>query len=1064
MQDYSLLTLYKASAGSGKTFQLAVRYISLLAENPVLYRNILAVTFTNKATQEMMQRILSQLYGISHGLRSSDSYLSEIIKFQKLKGKEMTPDAIRKNTGIALKLLLQDFSHFRIETIDSFFQSILRNMARELQLGGGLNIELDTKKVIAESIESFMGKLKRDTKDMDNVERFINGNMSNDVDWRINSRLESFASQLFQETFLENGNDLKKLLENPESIHEFRKKIDAFRDEKITPLETRISEIGATLLSMVPPGDPGKSPMGRGIETYFRSLQNLEPKEPGSTVLKAMSDPSQFFAKKYQTEYQSIGDQMQMLLQEAEQKKVDYVRLKNSYDLTTCYLYELSLILSIRREIDSLNNEKGRFLLADTTNLLTRMQDGDTSFIYERTGSFTDHMMIDEFQDTSRLQWHNLKIMMNECLARRKECLVVGDVKQSIYRWRNGDSNILNTEIDREFASFRPKECPLSVNRRSQKEIVDFNTFFFKKASETIETDYYSQFGEIYPELELAYGETGARQESVESKPGGYVKVAVNSSDQAMEETVAAEVIRLTEAGVSQSDITILFRTKNNMHKIIEYFNQNLPQFRLISAEAFRYGSSCAVRMIVNSLKCITYPDDNVALFQLAYDYYRHVMKKEASMGDIVELQPKDILPPELVSHTDTLKQLPLYELVERLYNILQIEQTEGQDAFIFSFLDELTSYLRTESADAAQFIAYWDETLCNRAIPSGSSEGIQLMTIHQSKGLEFHTVILPYCDANWPFATPAKGKTNNIWCKPDEEPFSEMPLIPVVYSKAMNDSTYHKAYQTEYGQTIMDNLNIFYVAFTRAAENLIILGRCAKDSGTLSAASLIKAIVDEDEKEWGTISPHLEKPEETRSDDEDMNPFDVKPLGKSVQMKSFGINANFRQSNDSSHFVHEATGNDALLRQDQFIDQGKLLHQLFSRIKTYKDVESELQQMLMDGQLESEKQATAILDIVNHAMKNPIVADWFSGNYTLFNETSILFRKDGRHKSLRPDRVMRNNEKTVILDYKFTSTERKIEEHRAQVKEYREKLKEMGIENVECYIWYFYSNKIEAC
>ena len=1064
MPEYSLLTLYKASAGSGKTFQLAVRYIALLAENPTLYRNILAVTFTNKATQEMMQRILSQLYGISHSLESSNSYLTEIQKFLTLKGKKMTADAIRKNAGIALNMLLQDFGHFRIETIDSFFQSILKNMARELQLGGGLNIELDQKKVIAESIESFMGKLKRDDADMKNVERFIEGNMNNDQDWRINSRLESFASQLFQETFLENGQELTELLRKPDSIHEFRKKIDTFRDEKIKPLEERISQIGTTLLSMVPAGQMGKSPMARGIETYFTSLRDLELKDPGVTVSQAMNDSAKFFQSKFQAEYQALGEQMQQLLCEAESIKPDYLELKNSYDLTTLYLYELSLILSIRREIDALNSEKSRFLLADTTNLLTRMQDGDTSFIFERTGSFTDHMMIDEFQDTSRLQWHNLKILMEECLAHRKECLVVGDVKQSIYRWRNGDSNILNTEIDREFANYHPEPWPLAVNRRSRKEVVDFNSEFFRKASDIIDADYYNQFGSHYMELEKAYGETGAKQESVADKAGGYVKVAVNNnSDKTMEEAVAEEVRNLVDAGVRQSDITILFRARSNMRRITEYFNQNLPEYRLISAEAFRYDSSCAVRMIVNALKWITAEDDQLALFQLAYDYSVYVLKEKISIADVIERQPEAILPEDLLQNVSTLRQLPLYELVERLYNILQIEQAEGQDAFIFSFLDALTAYLKTESADAHAFLEYWDEVLFKKTIPSGSSDGIQLITIHQSKGLEFHTVIVPYCSNDWSFTTPGHGKISNIWCKPSDAPFSDMPLVPVAYSKEMNRSVYRDAYRQEYGQTLMDNLNIFYVAFTRATDNLIILGKSAKEASSLTASSLIRNIFQEGVVETGTISPHEDKREKVISPDQ-VNPFNIKPLGQSVHMKSFGINANFRQSNDSAHFVHEATGNDAGLRQDQFIDQGKLLHELFSRIRTAADIESQVQQMLMDGQLESEKQASEILKIVSKALENPTVADWFSGRYTLFNETSILFRQNGRHKSLRPDRVMRAGDRTIILDYKFTGTERKLQEHKDQVQEYRERLKEMGIENVDCYIWYFYSNKIEQC
>lgn len=1056
------LTIYKASAGSGKTFRLAVRYIAMLIHNPQSYNTILAVTFTNKATAEMKRRILSQLYGIGHGLAGSNSYFNEVSKLNP----GLTEQDIRKNATKALDNILQDYGHFRVETIDSFFQGVLRGLARELQLGNGLAIELDTEKVISDAVTDFLATLEPGSQDMANVTRFIMGNIENDANWNIDSNLKKFSKELFSEIFMQKGEKLKEILSNPDAISDYQNNLIKARDTVLPKLKQRVMDIGKQIADSI-------CAAGYDIEIissrfYFKEsvksivTGNFLSKEPTNTVISSCTNPDVFFTKDTLKKDPSLRVLAESRLCQYMQEVVDihkeYTFYNNSYSAALKYLYELSLLLSIRSRIDSQNRELGRFILADTPKLLGELKQGDTSFVFEKTGSFTDHLMIDEFQDTSGLQWNNLYLLLLECLSRGKECLVVGDVKQSIYRWRNSDWNILNTGIEEKLGQYSKVEN-MTNNYRSQQAVIDFNNRLFPAAEKYIQEYNQSVTDREFPALGKAYADV--RQDCAQQTMQGFVSMNIissNLSSQELKDDICQRlsdcIDRLMEAGVEQTDIAMLFREGKEIRTVAEWFAVNRPDIRMISSEAFRLDSSVPVRILINALRWISDSQDKVALASMIWERKKYVLKEDASIQDCVH-NLEDQIPGSLAGKWEQLRQLPIYELIEKLYTDLELNRIEGQDQYILTLFDTVSDWLKRNPGDIQVFLADWKEKLHKNAIPSASANGIRLVTIHKSKGLEYHTVIIPFC--NWDIIRNG----DKLWVEPNQEPFNGIPLLPIRFESNLKESVFVDSYINEVGQQAVDNTNLLYVSFTRAAGNLIAFASKHKSSENSICSILENCLIDEFgcesqdgviSYEYGSIYPHQE--EKSISSD---NPFDAKSTPNNISMQSYPLNAQFRQSGESVRFTHAAQ--ESADNQEEYINRGKMLHDLFSRIRTKADVDAQVDNMFGYGLIDSLEQAEALKRSIHGHIGKSGVDSWFDGNYRLFNETSILFRDNGVMQTRRPDRVMiMPDGRAVVVDFKFGSER---EEYHHQVQEYMELLHKMGFQNVEGHIWYVYSNKI---
>ncbi len=1065
------LLVYRASAGSGKTFTLAVHYISLLIEDPTAYRRILAVTFTNKATTEMKKRILEQLYGIASGDPDSENYLKEIRKHSS-----KTVEEIRNAAQNALDNIIHDYSRFRIETIDSFFQSVMKSLSRELEIGTSLNIELNNGDVLDDAVDAMTEKLTRRSPLLAWLLEYIEERIADDKHWNVSHEIKKFGWNIFNEIYIEKGAALRKKLTDPHFIPSYRKELQDIRKEahkQMADISARFTEI--LRQHNLHPDDlkNGKN----GIGSYFRKLAvgTLGNEIRNATVESCLDSETNWASRTSPNRELIVSlavSHLMPLLEEAEDIRRKNSTIVNSCELSLKYLNNLRLLADIDREVRLQNEEHNRFLLSDTNALLHGLiSEGDASFVYEKIGTSLDTVMIDEFQDTSRMQWENFHILLDECLSQKEGSLIVGDIKQSIYRWRNGDWKILANLTDD--SGFRTKECTLDTNWRSETNIVRFNNEIFRTACRLLDIRYTNETGNSCTQLVNAYSDIEQKWAKKEEK--GYVKISFlpDNKEYSYKETtlacLAEEVDRLIAQGLKTNDIAILVRKNRMISTIADYFEEN-TSYRVVSDEAFRLDASLAVNMMMDGLRYLASPEDLISQARLALAYRKEILHEDIGLNTVLLDETDKYLPEKFLEQQDELRFMPLYEVLERLFIAFELHKVGRQDAYICAFFDAVTEYIQNNSSDFAAFIQHWDETMHEKTIPSGEVEGIRILSIHKSKGLEYHTVLLPFCD--WKM----ENETNNhlIWCPVTENPeagvppFNELDIIPINYSKTMADSVYSHSYWEERLQLWVDNLNLLYVAFTRACKNLIVFAR-KNQAGTVSGLlyDSVKELQldmlkteegDESDDtletfEYGSFCADRDSKQKTTD-----NRLAVQPESIPVKIESIETEIVFRQSNQSADFIR-GDENDS---PSDYIRRGQLLHRVFASIQKKDDLPQAIEALRFEGVFESAESENEIVTLVMSALENPKVQEWFDGNWKLYNECSIIFAgPDGNTQTRRPDRVMMKDGRIVVVDFKFG---KKNKEHQRQVHEYMELLKAMGYtQRMEGYLWYVTANEIET-
>ncbi len=1080
------LTVYKASAGSGKTFRLAIEFIKLLMENPSQYRSILAVTFTNKATEEMKMRILSQLYGIAHGLDDSDSYIHHITEELGI-----TRERAAHQAQTALTMIVHDYSQLRVMTIDTFFQSVLRNLARELELTANLRIGLNDNQVEEQAVDQMIEELTLKDKMLNWIISYIEQNMEDDKSWNVIGQIKHFGRTIFRDYYKESSSQLNKQLEKKGFFSHYEGELKRIRSEA----KDRMASYAAQFESVLSAN--GLSPKDlkngtRGIGSYFNKLAGNDWSEGrccNDTMKKCCESAEEWASKtsKVRATILSIAQsQLIPLLKQAESDRPQQWRLFVSADVTLRHLNQLRLLSHIEQKVRMLNDEANRFLLSDTQPLLHQLIDHqDSPFIFEKIGTQLTHIMIDEFQDTSTVQWKNFKVLLEETMSHASAIqdapvvtkleagqsakkppinnLIVGDVKQSIYRWRSGDWTLLNN-IQQEFAHAggRLDVQPLDENWRSARNIIYFNNAFFELAKAKEMENERAIIPELAEQLAEAYKDVG-QKETIKTPADGLVSIRLLPSEDYNEATldlIGQHVDELLQHGVSQKNICILVRTNKYIPVIADYFMQTRPSVSIVSDEAFRLDASLAVNAMVNALRVVVHPNDIISRENV--ERAQRSMAGDAEMADI--------------SQRPELKEMPLMDLVELLFRELHADRIAGESGYVCLFFDQVAAYIRDNGADIEGFLKAWDEELCKKTIQSNQLEGIRLISIHKSKGLEFDNVIIPWCD--WRLEM-----VDTIWCKPTESPFNELPIVPIDYSAKLAESIYRDDYAHEHLQTCVDNLNLLYVAFTRPKLNLFVVGR-KNTSGQRSkliedclvelAAKLPTATLDmSDDKtlpttfEYGTLALPSKK-EEKASQNIFLQPVEPCQIG----IAAHASKAQFRQSNESREFIVEMTDEadssavdtelPAMLKpsRQEYVKMGNIMHRIFSQIHTTDDIPDMLRRLEQDGVLYDESISREKVEgILKSRFSNQQVRDWFSDRWQLFNECSIIaIDREGKLMKRRPDRVMFDGEEVVVVDFKFGSEQRSYHQ---QVERYKQLLSDMGYTRVSGYLWYVYQNHI---
>lgn len=1105
------LTVYRASAGSGKTFTLAVEYISLLVKDPENYQHILAVTFTNKATQEMKMRILSQLYGIANSLQSSQQY------FNKVKEKTNMPDAvIRNNARAALTLLIHRYNNFRILTIDAFFQQVLRNLAHELGQTANLRVDLNNEEITEKAVDQMIESLEKGQPVLQWISTYINNSIEDDNGWNIIGKIKTFGTNIFKDFYKAHEANLKEQLSNADDFKVYettlRKRRNDIRKTFNSKARSILNEIKNANLDI-------PSNYRSGLYKYLTdsAIAPLTNKPLKAGVLKANESPQNWTSSKCA---KADKQQIQTLAAEVLSAQLSELIAYNndnwnefqSIQLTLSHLSELRLLHAIADAVDNLTKDTNRFMLSNTQALLKELiADSDTPFIFERIGARLKHVMIDEFQDTSTIQWQNFQVLLANCMAQElSQNLIVGDIKQSVYRWRQGDWGILNN-IEKSFAHQKIRLETLDYNYRSEKRIIDFNNAFWEQCVANTAKEVAQDDAEKAKIVQKAYEDVA--QKTHKTTENGFVKISLYPS-KSMKEAVLEELIETIKelfnngyGGKNQSKIAILVRSKSNIQDIVNALLQSFGnEINIVSDEAFRLDASLSVNIIVSAMHLLTHPDDVLTRGKLVKLYNQEVLKKPLTDTDLLvsinesnNIDTKNIdkkerrklateqqmaklnsqLPPEYVANRELLLGLPIVDLVDKLFMLFGLDQLEGQSSYICTLYDTLNDFLKDHTADIDDFINEWENSLSSKTIQSDEIEGIRIMTIHKSKGLEFDNVIIPFC--NWEME-----KKGTLWCETKNKPapYNKLPLLPIDFSRdKLIGTVFEDDYKEEHFQNIVDNLNLLYVAFTRASKNLFVFGlrqgkttldniakgtppgnrsyaielalRQVSEQLQGSSLSFPDDIGSEIHFEYGTLVPETHEKEHAVAD----NPFLIKPDKHIVSIATYPQAATFKQSNKSIEFVkgEDVDPSD----RTRYIKIGNVLHQLFSTIYTTADIPAQLNELEQQGIIYNDEITSAQLRTrIEDAITNPQVQEWFSKRWQLYNECTILeYNKDTNEmEEHRPDRVMTDGKEFVVVDFKFG---KEREEYKKQVQQYMEILIRMGHKKVSGYLWYVVKNNV---
>ena len=1066
--------LFKASAGSGKTYNLAMQYIALLvAKGEGEFRHTLAVTFTNKATAEMKERILEFLHEFWKGTAKEDD-VEALRKLLRDDYHLTIPDEeLKERCHKALWAILHDYGRFCVSTIDAFFQTVMRNMAHELGLNARLQADLDDKNVVELAVENMLENLRNDDQNtLPYVKNYIEQKLADGEQWDVRKELKEMAKLLFEEAYQKRSINPEVDKDfNMQNIAQFRKMLKDERDAAIKPLKKYADAFEDVLRDL---GMDYEEVLN--YSSYVRKfVEAMKAGEAGNDVgkyVQNMADGStsilnaKMRKSKALSGYDTIFTERLSQLVEAHRQANPRVK---SIDIAMRNLSPMGLLGAIDKEVTRLSNDRNRFMLARTPILLKRMVgNDDASFVFERIGTTYNNIMIDEFQDTSQLQWENFRTLLVDNLASGGLSMVVGDIKQSIYRWRNGDWRILHGLEQEGYRGTPLIQKPLDTNYRSQGQIVKFNNEFFKLAPERLDqlsgtTLLADLYKEVHQDIDLKHKRENA----------GMVRIVIcHSKDKEVTEAwqtrmlddVCNQVEELHANGVAYNEMAFLLRKSKYITPLIQHFAQRLPHVQLVSDEAFRLGSSVSIGMLVGALQMVADRKRNpVAERYVAKHYLSDVLGRETSENDYLLPPTDDLLPEDFVGQLDELRRMPLYELCEQLVGLLSLNKVAGQEAYLFCFFDELSNYLRENPSDIPTFIKYWEEQMKDVAVPGGEADGIRILTIHKSKGLAFHTVLMPF--AEWPIEWDMKDE--KLWCRPSEAPLDAMGTIPVkLSSNKVVGTVFQGDYELEHLNKRADELNTLYVAFTRPKQNLLVWGKSKTEMPNNKTDETVADLMHQCLCNVPGMTATQQEDDPTLTT-YTMGTIETKPLPKKADSGLMlrgafeaGINFTFRQSSEAQEFVSKGDDEDNEL-QLSYLKQGKLLHYVFSQIHTANDIERVTRRLARQGILTTEAQVRQVSQLAHNGLRNPRVQDWFSGKYQLFNERNILVpREDGQLEKRRPDRVMMSPDRIIIVDFKFGRPE---EEHQKQVARYIEILQDMySQKRVEGWLWYVYKNKTE--
>ena len=1033
MQQSASFQVYNASAGSGKTFTLVKEYLKILlqSEDKFRFQKVLAITFTNKAAAEMKERILYNLQEFSDG-NKTDIY-PEIIKETSLD--ELT---IKHKSENILKAILQNYSAFSITTIDSFTHKIIKSFAYDLGLTPNFEVELDTGALLSQAVDVLISKIGIEKDITKALIDFSLEKVNEDKSWDISRDLNEFA----------------KILLNEDDIPHFRaldnKTLDDFialknklvnHQKKLVKRFQKIGNIGLEIIEAknLKHNDFYYSMLPKHFVALADSIEKVKFFEKNK--LRERIQENMYYSESkpddIKFDIESILPELLELYLESEKLYQQYLLNK----LALKSIVPLATLTKINAELASIKEENNIRLLSEFNQLISdEIKDQPAPFIYERIGQKFMYYFIDEMQDTSVLQWQNLVPLIGNVLSQENSnLLLVGDGKQAIYRWRGGKAeqfiNLGSSEDKSSKANpFKVKKeiKELETNYRSYSEIIQFNNRFFEHASEYFQNNTYKQL----------FVDGNKQRET--AKKGGYVSIDFLAKEDTKEEEdlkyakKVLEIIKNLDSNFSRNEVCVLVRKKKDAVAVANYLSEN--EIKIISSETLLLQNSKKVNFIIDLLQIIQHPNDKKTLIDTLYFLYNHLKIEtdqhlfyQKLIGHKNDLLFKKLSAYGISFDLNFFYKLPFYEKIEEIIRNFNLIPTS--DAYLQFFLDVVFDSQR-KGTSVQEFLDFWKQKKDSLSIvASESTDAVQIMTIHKSKGLEFPVVIFPY-DINIYYQKDPKAWLGNLSANNRFGDFDELLISSSKDIKYVNNSG-AEIYQKQIEELELDNFNLLYVALTRPIEQLYIVTENrinAKGGVNINYSS-------------GIFIEYLRKNGCWNNDNLSYSFGDFNRVSK-VKDKTDAtqIQEKFISTSWQEHNIYMLASSSKLwdTTRGEAIEFGILIHEIMDKISTEKDVEKVVVQYIQQGFIDKEI-SIGIEKKIKEIVAHPKLKSYFSDDATVFNERKLLAEDK---QIVIPDRLVFNNKNEVtIIDYK---TGKPSEEHHIQLLTYEQVLQSMDIKVIK--------------
>ena len=971
------IKVLKASAGSGKTYRLTNDYVGLL--NKSEHNQILAVTFTNKATEEMKSRIVKEL-----NVRAKEKDDKKALEY--------------------LKTILHDYSHFNISTIDKFFQKIVRSMFRELGFSGLYNLVLDKTQLIEDSVDEMRMNLHLYKNAYNLLLEHALEKLKEGKDWSFSKELKSLTYLLWKEEFMNLTKDELSLYtyENVKNLFSEcvteRENIHKEWADLANKAKESFTSVGLNL----------KKGSSAGILTRLDSfitgnIKFFTEKQKEKLSLEGVLTKDNF--KKYALDLVKAGfDNDIAAFADSYEKNLSRYFTINA---VVSYAIYLPVIVEINSLIRERLQDKNEFLLSEMNHLLAKMiGNEDAPFIYEKVGTQIRNYLLDEFQDTSSMQWKNFIPLVVNSVSNGNENLVVGDVKQSIYRWRNSDWNILAHRIKEEFKA-NCKEESLDNNWRSLKNIVDFNNSFFEKLINFLANE----------EIKTVYSDVKQEIDSKrEDSDGGFVSWKVwktlekgeKIDYQAAElEAIHKDIEKVLLQGYRKKDIGILVRSKKHGVLISKYLLDN--GINVISSESLLVSSSDEVKLLVYLLKVLSNKNDDVNKFIL--ENLRTFSKNKHNKNSNVSLDAEEVL---------KASNLPLFERVERYIQIFGLSENKESIVYVQAFQDLVFDYNQKRSSDINGFLSWWE--LEGKNVSIEGSEGIDavnILTIHKSKGLDYPVVMVPFCE--WSLTVNNEIK----WFRNDTNTFKNyLPLLSLKINKDLEETIFQNEYNEEMLYKKIDSLNLIYVALTRAQSVMYIYSAPGTGHDVYKWVNEVLKEYTQDvtaniEEDDNLIEYTFGELDGAKVEDKKVEAVACECGYPSYDYNNSKVKLNLQTENSLSQH------------------KGNVLHGILQFVKTRDDAANAVKKAVRMGLIAS-TEVDYVKSELEEIFNNPQTKSWFDGTYKeVWNERTIISKE-----IYRPDRIMEKDGELLVVDYKFGEPNNK---YNFQIKNYIKLLTQIG-------------------